>query len=422
MRKPRHVALSVRRGARLVMLGLAVVAPLAGCGRSSSAGSSASTGTSSAPGVTDRQITIGSSYPLSGPLGPNGQAAAGGAVAEFDAVNAEGGVKMSDGQTRKIRFTYYDDGYDPAKALQNFNRLLGQNVFALFQTFGTAPSIAIMKQANAEKVPQIFVHAGDLLFSDNASGSPWTIGWSPSYEAEGKLYGGFLAAQHAPLKVGVLRQADTLGQAYLTGFKQGISGSQVKIVGEQTYIPTDPTVDSQIAALKAAGANVLFMAVAIPPLMIGGIQHAETLGWHPKYIIMISLSSSINQVLGPGKLTGLKNLYSAYFLDAADNPKYSSTPAVQQYLARMKQYAPGANPYITNAEWGYGAAETFVQALQQMKPISRRSLMSAVRSMQTTVPLLASGLSYNGSSIPPVSGLKLMHFSAGEWQDVSFSG
>jgi branched-chain amino acid transport system substrate-binding protein len=418
--------MNIYRSARLLMLGLGVLALLAACGRSGSTTTAASSGTSggtaSAPGVTDKQITIGSSYPLSGPLGPNGQAAAGGAVADFDAVNAAGGIKMSDGKTRKIKFTYYDDGYDPAKALQNYNCLVGQNVFALFQTFGTAPSISIMKQANAAKVPQVFVHAGDLLFSNDPSGRPWTIGWSPSYESEGKLYGSFLASQHIPLKVGVLRQGDTLGQAYLTGFEQGIRGSQVKVVGKQTYVPTDPTVDSQITALKATGANALFMAVAIPPLMIGGIQHAETLGWNPKYIIMISLSSSINQVLGPGKLTGLKNLYSAYFLEAADNPKYSSTPEVQQYLSRMKQYAASANPYITNAQWGYGAAETFVQALQRMKPITRQGLMNAVRSMHTTVPLLASGLSYNGSSVPPVSGLKLMHYSGGAWQDITAGG
>ena len=140
----------MRRPAGLAVVCVALALVATACGRPDDSASGG--GSASAPGVTDTQITIGGSYPLSGPLGPNGQAAAGGAKAVFDAVNAAGGVKMGDGKTRKIKFVYYDDGYDPAKTTQNFTKLVNQdNVFSLFQTFGTAPNIAIMKQANERK-------------------------------------------------------------------------------------------------------------------------------------------------------------------------------------------------------------------------------------------------------------------------------
>jgi branched-chain amino acid transport system substrate-binding protein len=406
----------MRRPAGLAVACVAAMLVATACGRPDDSGGGG--GSAAAPGVTDTQITIGGSYPLSGPLGPNGQAAAGGAKAVFDAVNAAGGVKMGDGKTRKIQFTYFDDGYDPAKATQNFSKLVNQNVFALFQTFGTAPNIAIMKQANARKVPQVFVHAGDLLFSNEPDKNPFTIGWQPTYESEGQMYGKFLADQGKPVTVAVLRQADTLGQVFLQGLQEGIKGSQVKLVGTETYVPSDPTVDAQISKLKATNADALFMAVAIPPLMISGLQHARTLGWNPT-VFMASMTSSINQIVGPGKLTGNTKLYTASFLKAPDNPANRSDPAVKEYLDRFKQYGGSANPYITNAQWGYGAAQTFVTALQQLKTVTREGLMQELRTLKTQVPLLQSGLSYDGTQAPPISKLYLDHLENGAWTQVS---
>jgi ABC-type branched-subunit amino acid transport system substrate-binding protein len=392
---------------------LAGVLVLAGCGRDDSSGG----GSSASPGVTDTEITIGSSYPLSGPLGPNGQAAAGGAKAVFEAVNAAGGVKMGDGKTRKIKFVYYDDGYNPAKTTQNFNKLINEDVFALFQTFGTAPNLAIMKPANQREIPQVLVHAGDRVFSEDPDANPWTIGWQPTYESEGEMYGRYLAAQDKPIKVAVLRQADTLGEVFLKGMEAGIKGSQVEIAGVETYVPSDPSVNAQISKLKNTDADALFMAVAIPPLMIGGLQHAETLGWDPD-IFMASMSSSINQVLEPGKLTGNQKLYTASFLKTPDNPEFRDDPAVKQYLERMDKYGGDANPAITNAQWGYGAAETLVKALEQLDDVSRQGLMDELRSLKTEVPMLQPGLSYDGSKAPPIDTLKLDHFEDGAWKAV----
>ena len=264
----------------------------------------------------------------------------------------------------------------------------------------------------------MFVHAGDLLFSNEPDKNPFTIGWQPTYESEGQMYGKFLAGQGKPLTVAVLRQADTLGQVFLQGLQEGIAGSQVKLVGTQTYVPSDPSVDAQISKLKTTNADALFMAVAIPPLMISGLQHAKTLGWDPT-VFMASMSSSINQIVGPGKLTGNTKLYTASFLKAPDNPQYKDDPAVKEYLDRFKQYGGNANPYITNAQWGYGAAQTFVSALQQLKTVTREGLMQELRTMKTQVPLLQTGLSYDGTQAPPISKLYLNHFQNGAWAQVN---
>lgn len=114
---------TLRLGAALASAALALTA----CG---ARGNSSSGEGSDAPGITDSKVLIGSSYPLSGPLAANGTAAMGGAKSYIDSVNAKGGVKMSDGKTRKIEFKYYDDGYDPARTVQNYKKLTTrENVF-----------------------------------------------------------------------------------------------------------------------------------------------------------------------------------------------------------------------------------------------------------------------------------------------------
>ena len=397
---------------------LAAVVLVAACG--GRGGSSSSGKGASAPGVTDTQITLGASYPLSGPVAANGTAALGGAKAYFDAVNAQGGVKMGDGKTRKIKFVYYDDGYDPAKAAQNYQKLVHQDrVFGLFQTFGTAPNIAIQKNANSDGVPQVFVHAGDALFSNDQKAHPWTIGWQPTYEAEGEAYGRYLAGLGKPLTVAVLRQSDTLGAVYLSGLKQGIKGSRVRVVKVATYTPADSSVDSQISQLAGTHADVLYMAVAVVPLMISGLQHVKTLGWNPTELL-ISLSSSIDQVVTPAKLTSSDKVYTASFVKQADDPQWQSDRDVQQYLSRMKQYSPKANPSITNAQWGYGAAQSLVSALQAMKTVSRRSLMDAIHGLHLKLGLFLPGVTLDGSSYThtPVHGIDVQHLSGGKWQIV----
>lgn len=410
--------LSRRRVTCTTIAVVAAAALLAGCGGRAQNGTTSGSG-SEAPGITDDTITIGSSYPLSGPLGANGIAAKGAAVAYFDSVNAAGGVKLADGKTRKIKFVFYDDGYDPAKAVQNYGKLSdSDHVFSLFQTFGTAPNLAIMKSANADKVPQVFVHAGDALFSNDRSKNPWTIGWQPTYESEGVAYGKSLAARAKPMTVAVLRQADTLGEAFLQGMQEGIAGSQVTIAKVATYTPKDPTVDSQISTLAATKADALFMAVAIPSLMISGINHATTLGWNPT-VFLASMSSSISQVVDPGRLSSNPNLYTASFVKAPDDPQWANDPAVATFKSQMAQSSPDANPNITNAQWGYGAATNFVDALKGMKTVSRQGLMDAVHALKLDGGgILLPGITMDGSDTqnPPLHGIKLEHFANGSWQ------
>src|SRR5258707_9598301 len=104
------------------------------------------------PGATDTEIKIGNIMPYSGPA--SAYATIGKTEdAYFKKVNAEGGING-----RKISFISYDDGYNPAKTVEQARKLVeADEVLLVFNPLGTPGNTAIQKYMNAKKVPQVFV-------------------------------------------------------------------------------------------------------------------------------------------------------------------------------------------------------------------------------------------------------------------------
>ena len=153
-------------------------------------------------------------------------------------MNAEGGV---DG--RKIEFITLDDAYEPPRAVQNARRLIQQEeVFALFNTLGTANNVAIWDFVNKQEVPHLYVATGASLWGADIEAHPWTTGWQPDYVTESQVYADFLKKEKPHAKVAVLYQNDAFGEDLLNGFKDAIEGTDIEVVAEESYEVTDPTV------------------------------------------------------------------------------------------------------------------------------------------------------------------------------------
>src|SRR5213593_3036470 len=137
-------------------------------------------------GATDTEIKIGNIMPYSGP------ASAYGVIAKtedayFKKINAEGGING-----RKINFVTYDDGYSPPKAVEQARKLVeSDEVLVVFNPLGTPSNTAIQKYLNSKKVPQLFVATGATKWNDPKH-FPWTIGWQPSYQSEGRIYAAYI--------------------------------------------------------------------------------------------------------------------------------------------------------------------------------------------------------------------------------------
>src|SRR5207245_7388163 len=170
------------------------------------------------PGVTPTEIKIGNTNPYSGP------ASAYGTIgkelgAYFKKVNDEGGING-----RKINYITYDDAYSPPKTVEMVRKLVEQDEVALlFQTLGTPTNSAIYKYMNQKKVPHLFVATGATKWNDPKN-HPWTMGWQPNYQTEGRIYANYVLKNVPDAKIGIIYQNDDYGKDYRKALLDGLGG------------------------------------------------------------------------------------------------------------------------------------------------------------------------------------------------------
>jgi ABC-type branched-subunit amino acid transport system substrate-binding protein len=367
---------------------------------------------SATPGVTSSTITLGSSGPLTG----EAAAAAGvlrGAEGYFKYVNARGGVNG-----RKIDFKYLDDGYDPSRTVQNVRQLIQQDsVFALFSVVGTNGNLAIRDFANASGVPTVFSAAGATTLGRDYAKYPWTIGYLPPYGEEGELYAKHILATNAKkARIAVLYQADDYGKDVLAGFRRGL-GAKARTLIVQTvgYDPTASDVQSQVAQLKASGANT-FCIFAFGKFAIQSFVYANKLGWKPQiYVNDVASASSIMQLSPRSTAEGAISI--VWGKDPA-TPKFKSDagPALAAKIINV----PGGNPSDGFLTAGMAEAFTMVDALKAAgKNLTRKGLMTAVTHLnETNNPFLVPGVKVHTTPTFrfPIASVQLQRWHNGHWE------
>jgi ABC-type branched-subunit amino acid transport system substrate-binding protein len=360
------------------------------------------------------EIKIGQTMPYSGPASAYGTI---GKVegAYFTKLNKTGGVKG-----HRINLISVDDGYSPPKAVEQVRKLVEQDqVLFIFQSLGTPSNAAIQPYLNTNKVPQLFVATGATRWGD-PDHFPWTIGFNPSYELEGSTYGKYIASHQPDAKIAVLYQNDDYGKDMLRGLKQGLGDKAKNVIAEVTYEVSDPTVDSQIATLKASGADT-FVNVTTPKPAAQAIRKAYDIGWKPKQYLS-NVAASVGSVLTPAgleKAVGLNTV--GYFKDPTDT-QWEDDPAMKEWKAFMKEYLPEASLSDGNNLYGYLAAETLVQVLEQCgDDLTRANIMKQATNLKGFAPgLLLPGIKMDTGphDFFPFDQLALVRFNGTTWVPV----
>jgi branched-chain amino acid transport system substrate-binding protein len=364
------------------------------------------------PGVTATEIKVGNTNPYSGPASAYGTI--GKAIgAYFKKVNDEGGING-----RKITYITYDDSYSPPKAVEMVRKLVEQDQVALlFQTLGTPTNSAVHKYMNAQKVPHLFVATGATKWNDSKH-FPWTMGWQPNYQTEGRIYAQYILKNLPDAKIGILYQNDDYGKDYRKGLLDGLGDAAKKmVVLEQTYEVTDPTIDSQIVNLKNSGANV-FYNVTIPKFAVQAIKKAHDIGWKPTHFLN-NVSSSLGTVLKPAGLDASKGLITALYQKEITDPQWKNDKGYLDWVAWMKKYYPeGALDDQANA-YAYLVAQTMVHVLKQCgNDLSRENIMKQAAGIKNLeLALLLPGIKINTSptDFAPIEQEQLAKFDGERW-------
>jgi ABC-type branched-subunit amino acid transport system substrate-binding protein len=361
----------------LIAASAALALLAAACG-GGSAGGGGGGAAASAPGITAHQILIGSHQPLTGPAAPGYSEIAPASNAYFQYVNAHGGI-----YGRKIKYTYLDDGYDPSKTVSVVHQLVLQdNVFAIFDGLGTPTHLAVMNFLNSSKVPDVFVASGCACWNNPAQ-APETFGWQIDYIREGKILGAYIKKHFAGKKIGYFYQNDEFGQDGVKGLDYEIPKSQV--VSRQSYVPTNTNVGPQVAALKAAGAQVV-VSFSIPAFTALFKLTSLKLGYNPTLAVS-------NVGSDPLTLDGLLQAFAKQAGKAVNGAALTQGIITDGYLPslgdtgnswialfkKVHDTYDAKAPFDGNVLYGEAVAYTFVQAmLKAGKNPTRASLVNAI--------------------------------------------
>jgi branched-chain amino acid transport system substrate-binding protein len=373
-------------------------------------------GSTADPGVSGDSILVGGTAPISGEAS-SAAAVARGAEAYFKSINDAGGVNK-----RKIEYKYLDDGYDPARTVQDVRQLVQQDgVFALFNTLGTNNNLAVRDFLNQSGVPQLFVASGANTWGADFKKYPWTIGFIPSYVLEGTVYGRYVVKSFPTLKLAVLYQDDDYGRDMVAGLKKGLGAKAKQIVSLVGYDPTAASVASQVAQLKASKANA-FLIFAFGKFAVQASREAALLGWKPKLVIVNAVASSANLMtlgdLAGGKAINKGAISIAILKDPTD-PKWAKDPGLALERKILKRYLPAANPKDGYYVAGMASAISMVDVLRRAgKNPTRALVIKAARSMnQLKHPLVIPGIVVKTSPTDgfPIEQVALQRWTNGHW-------
>ncbi len=364
------------------------------------------------PGVTDKEIVLGNTNPYSGPASVYGTIGKG-INAYFEMINAAGGING-----RKVRFVSLDDGYSPPKTKEQVRKLVEkEKVFALFQTLGTPTNSAIHKYVNKKKVPHLFVATGAAKWGQPKK-FPWTMGWQPNYQTEGRIYANYLLQNKPNAKIAILFQNDDYGKDYVNGFKDAL-GDKAKsmIISEQSYEVTDATIDSQIVNLKASGADTFFN-VTIPKFAAQAIRKAFDIGWKPLHLLnQVSANNRTLKTAGYEKSQGI--LTTTYMKDPTD-PTWKDDAEYKTWLAFMNKWYPTGDKSNVFSVYAYAVAQTMHKALEMCgDKLTRENLMKQAANMRDfRAKMLLPGITINTSpnDFYPIEAMQMQKFEGDKFK------
>jgi branched-chain amino acid transport system substrate-binding protein len=364
-------------------------------------------------GASDTEIKIGNIMPYSGPASAYGiigktQAA------YFNKINAEGGING-----RKINFISYDDGYSPPKAVEQARKLVeSDEVLLIFNPLGTPSNSAIQKYMNAKKVPQLFVATGATKWNDPKN-FPWTMGWQPNYQSEGRIYAKYIMKEKPNAKIGILYQNDDFGKDMLKGLKDGLGAKAASlIIAEEPYEVSVPTVDAQIVALKSKGADV-FMSFTTPKFGAQSIKKVAELQWKPMFILN-NVAASVGSVIKPAGFDNAQGVISAAYSKDPTDPQFKDDPGIKNFDAFLQKYFPEANRSDGSVIYGYNSAQTMALVLKAAGDnLTRANIMKQAASLKNVqLDGLLPGITLNTSptDFAPIEQLQLMRFKGERWE------
>ncbi len=320
-------------------------------------------------GVTDTEILLGCSNSFSGPLAFTGeQATRYGVDLYFKVVNDGGGV-----HGRKVRTTYYDDGYRPQDAVANTRKLVEQDqVFAIIAPQGSPPVVATLGYLEQNKVPMLF----PFQSSTETRNRKYVFSGLTLSDRQSRMMIEYLVGQRKFRRFGALYQDDEYGKSFLAAFEADLTRHGLKLGVTEPVKRGVTDVSAQIAKLQAAKPEVTFL-VLTPGPAAQALKERQKIGWADTLMVSTGpLTDERYLALAGDAAEGVEGL------SMTPDPVRSELPALKLYREHMLKYFPKNEPNRYSLS-GYLAATLFTEGARRAgRNLTREGLIAALETFK----------------------------------------
>ena len=313
----------------------------------------------------DNRIVLGQSAAFSGPAMQLGTQFHAGARLWFDQLNAKGGVGG-----RQVEIRHLVDGYEPDRCVANTEKLIKDEVFALFGYIGTPTSLAALPLATSARVPFIAPFTGAMGLREPFKREAFHL--RASYDDETAL----IVKQLIELsqnRIGVFYQNDAYGKAGLSGVTKALAARQLKPVAEGTVERNSEDVAAAVAKLAKSGAQAI-VQIGAYKACAAFIRQAKQAGYGGKfYNVSFVGTQALADELG-------QDGAGVVVSQVVPSPYNPARPVSREFVAAAKQQGR-VQANLSSVE-GYLAAKLFTEGLKRAggKP-TREALIAALESI-----------------------------------------
>lgn len=310
----------------------------------------------SVKGVTDTEITIGISIPMSGPAAA-WSALGQGAKAWADYVNEQGGI-----HGRKIKVLMKDDAMNPTRALANLQEFK-DSVLAVNVLMGTASNNVAKSFFAENKIPLIMPIAAVSVFKDLPKEQiRYIFTASPDYEDGGFFIASYATKELGAKKIAVFYQNDDFGKVNLNGIKRAIQGlaGRADLAEAVSYEVTERGLSTQAFKLKDSGAETVLLA-AVPLHTSIIVKEMAKIGYRPKVVGHYGLSDPVMF-----KLVG--ELWEGTYV-ASDSGLPGSEAVADRVVEKIIKYEP---KLVGSEKFGLSGATSMMHLIQGLKNAGRK--------------------------------------------------
>jgi branched-chain amino acid transport system substrate-binding protein len=312
------------------------------------------------------KIQLGQSCALTGAAAQLGIQFNAGANVYFDLLNAKGGVGG-----RQIELLALDDGYDPARCADNTNKLIAQDVYALFGYIGTPTSVAALPLATKAGIPFIAPFTGAMSLREPMNRLAFHL--RASYDDETASIVNQLNTLGLK-NVAVFYQNDAYGKAGLDGANKALAKLGSKPVALATVERNSVDVAAAVKALVPAKPDAIIQVSAYKSCA-AFIREARKAGFGGQFFnVSFVGTKALSDELG-------KEGAGVVITQVVPSPYNSATPVVRDFQAALAAHGKNVNGNYSSLE-GYLAAKLFTDGLTRAGSKSNRDgLISGLESL-----------------------------------------